>query len=37
VGVFVASVRLTGALGPNEFRELQRFFLGMARLREGGR
>jgi O-antigen/teichoic acid export membrane protein len=37
VGVFVASVRLTGAIGPNEFRELQRFFLGMVRLREGGR
>ena len=37
VGAFVASVRLTGALGPDEFRELRRFFLGMARLREGGR
>ena len=37
VGAFVVSVRLTGALGSDEFRESQRFLFGMARFREDGR
>jgi len=36
VGVFVAGVRLTGALGPDEFKELRRFIAGMARFRTAG-